>query len=83
MGWIFTEMGRQPWVVQGLLKTADGVSTTVSAGTVAVSMIAYTLLYGALAGVAVWIAVREIRKDTQAGPATAPDELGPDLSVAY
>ena len=34
-GWIFTEMGRQPWVVFGVLRTADGVSPTVGAGTVA------------------------------------------------
>ena len=30
-GWIFTEMGRQPWVVFGLLRTADGVSPAVGA----------------------------------------------------
>ena len=31
VGWIFTEAGRQPWVVQGLLKTAQGVSPIASA----------------------------------------------------
>jgi cytochrome d ubiquinol oxidase subunit I len=49
VGWIFTEMGRQPWAVYGVLTTADGVSPTVSAGTVLTSMIVFTLLYGALA----------------------------------
>ena len=48
-GWIFTEMGRQPWVVQGLLKTADASSPTVSSATVLISMIGFTLLYGVLA----------------------------------
>ncbi len=49
VGWIFTEMGRQPWVVYGVLGTADGVSPTVAAGTVLTSMIVFTLLYGVLA----------------------------------
>jgi cytochrome d ubiquinol oxidase subunit I len=52
-GWIFTEMGRQPWVVWGQLRTASGVSPAVGAGTVLTSLIIYTVLYGALAVVAV------------------------------
>jgi cytochrome d ubiquinol oxidase subunit I len=48
-GWIFTEMGRQPWAVFGVLSTADGVSPTVSAGTVLTSLIVFTVLYGLLA----------------------------------
>jgi cytochrome d ubiquinol oxidase subunit I len=47
-GWIFTEMGRQPWVVWGLMKTAEGVSPSVGVGTVLASLIVFTLLYGAL-----------------------------------
>ncbi|MFI6815157.1 cytochrome ubiquinol oxidase subunit I [Nonomuraea sp. NPDC050328] len=48
-GWIFTEMGRQPWIVFSLMRTASGVSPSVPAGTVLFSMIGFTLLYGALA----------------------------------
>ena len=48
-GWIFTENARQPWAVFGLIKTADGVSPTVSAGTVLFSMVVFTALYGLLA----------------------------------
>jgi len=58
-GWIFTEMGRQPWVVapnpnpggvDGVwLLTARGVSTVTSTGTILTSLIAFTLLYGILA----------------------------------
>ena len=48
-GWIFTEMGRQPWVVYGLMTTTTGVSPAVSAGEVVTSMVVYTLLYAALA----------------------------------
>ncbi len=47
-GWLFTEMGRQPWIVFGLQKTADAVSPNVSAGEVLFSLAVFTLLYGAL-----------------------------------
>ena len=48
-GWVLTEMGRQPWIVQGLLKTEDAVSPTVSAWTVGVSLGVFAGLYGILA----------------------------------
>ena len=47
-GWILTEMGRQPWVVYGYLKTADAVSPSVTAGMVWMSIIGFTLVYGIL-----------------------------------
>ncbi len=47
-GWIFTEVGRQPWIVFGLQKTADAVSTSVGVGEVMFSLIAFTLVYGVL-----------------------------------
>ena len=46
-GWIFTEVGRQPWIVFGLMTTANGVSPSVSMGEVITSMVVFTLLYGA------------------------------------
>ena len=48
LGWIFTEMGRQPWLVFGQMKTSAGVSAN-SAGEVVASLIVLTLLYGGLA----------------------------------
>ena len=48
-GWIFTEMGRQPWIVFGLMSTATGVSPSVAAWEVMVSVVVFTLLYGVLA----------------------------------
>ncbi len=48
-GWIFTEMGRQPWVVQGLLLTRDAVSPTVGPWSVGLTLAGFTLLYGVLA----------------------------------
>jgi cytochrome d ubiquinol oxidase subunit I len=47
-GWLFTEIARQPWIVFGLQKTADAVSPNVSGGTVLLSLVGFTLLYGVL-----------------------------------
>ena len=47
-GWMLTEMGRQPWVVFGLLKTADASSPNVSPGMVLASLILFALVYGVL-----------------------------------
>lgn len=61
-GWIFTEMGRQPWIVAGVLPTTAAVSPNVSAGSVLFSTIAYTVVYGILAVVEVglfWKALKE------------------------
>nr|WP_237418280.1 cytochrome ubiquinol oxidase subunit I [Actinomadura rayongensis] len=60
-GWIFTEMGRQPWVVAGLLRTRDGVSAVGSASVIT-SLVAFTLLYGALAVIAGGLMVRYARQ---------------------
>ncbi len=54
-GWIFTEMGRQPWLVAGVMPTMAGVSPTASAAEVLTSMIVYTLIYGGLAVIEVWL----------------------------
>ena len=48
-GWIFTEMGRQPFIVTGVLPTAAASSPGVSAFEVGATMVLYTLIYGALA----------------------------------
>ena len=48
-GWVLTEMGRQPWTVVGELLTAHSVSPGVSLTEVAISLSAFTLLYGVLA----------------------------------
>src|SRR3954451_18054343 len=47
-GWILTEMGRQPWIVQGLLQTSQANSPNVGTATIAVSLGAFVLLYVAL-----------------------------------
>jgi cytochrome d ubiquinol oxidase subunit I len=61
-GWIFTEMGRQPWIVQGLLKTSDAVSPTVNSTSVWLSMLGFTALYGVLAVIGLRLFGRTVRK---------------------
>ncbi|HEY9153241.1 MAG TPA: cytochrome ubiquinol oxidase subunit I [Anaerolineales bacterium] len=48
-GWLVTEMGRQPWIVQGLLKVQDAVSPNLTTVDLLISLIGYVLVYGALA----------------------------------
>ena len=51
-GWLLTENGRQPWIVQGLMKTEDGVSPSVSETEIWISLFIFILLYAALAAAA-------------------------------
>ncbi|WP_110183247.1 cytochrome ubiquinol oxidase subunit I [Nocardioides solisilvae] len=60
-GWIFTEMGRQPWVVFGLMTTQSGVSPGVSVFEAATSLIVLTLLYAVLAVVELGLLAKYVR----------------------
>lgn len=64
IGWIFTEMGRQPWIVFGVMTTEQGVSPGVPAWAVLISMLTFTFIYGALAVVE----LRLILKAAKNGP---------------
>jgi cytochrome d ubiquinol oxidase subunit I len=63
-GWILTEMGRQPWIVYGLLKVQNGVSPNLTNLDLLISLIGYTAIYGSLA-VAM---VKLMKKFAVAGP---------------
>jgi cytochrome d ubiquinol oxidase subunit I len=80
-GWTFTELGRQPWVVQGLLKTSDAVSPTVGSASVVISMAGFTLLYGVLAVIGFGLFART----AAAGPADVGKPAPPasDLVLSY
>ena len=96
-GWIFTEIGRQPWAVapnladpasQVRMLTADGVSTVVSPAAVLASMIVFTLLYAALGAVWYLLLRRYIREGvrTPAGEdaaTTGDGAAAPVLSFEY
>lgn len=74
-GWTLTEVGRYPWVVYGLVKLEDGVSTVVTAGMLLVSLIGYILIYSLLIFATVYL----LRKYAKAGPEPAngsPEQPG-------
>jgi cytochrome bd ubiquinol oxidase subunit I len=60
VGWIFTETGRQPWLVFGVMTTSSGVSPNVSAAEVWTSLITLTLLYAALGVIEMRLLLRTI-----------------------
>lgn len=62
-GWVLTEVGRQPWIVYGLLETADANSPSVSTRMVVLSLGVFALLYGVLAIVDVILMRRYARLD--------------------
>jgi cytochrome d ubiquinol oxidase subunit I len=82
VGWIFTEMGRQPWVVYGLLRTAVGVSPSVPGLEVAATLAGFTLIYLTLAVVGGWLIVRSVR-DEAAGHGDDGEEPEPAPLLAY
>jgi cytochrome d ubiquinol oxidase subunit I len=60
-GWVLTEIGRFPWIVYGLMRIEKGVSTMVGAGTVAISLVGFTLIYAALIVANVYLMVKYAR----------------------
>jgi cytochrome d ubiquinol oxidase subunit I len=77
-GWVLTEMGRQPWIVQDLLKTEDAVSPTVSAWTVGVSLGVFAGLYGILA-VVDFVLMRRYARVDPPDPSTSEAEAIPAM----
>jgi len=61
-GWIFTEMGRQPWVVFGLMTTVNAVSPGVTVAEALTSVVALTLVYAVLAVVEVGLTLTYVRR---------------------
>ena len=62
LGWIVAEVGRQPWIVYGVLKTSDAVSKSISTVQVVGSLLGFTLLYGGLAVIDVYLLAKYSRK---------------------
>ncbi|MBL7190449.1 cytochrome ubiquinol oxidase subunit I [bacterium] len=61
-GWVAAEVGRQPWIVYGLLKTKDAVSVSVSAGEILFSMILLGLIYLFIMTIWLYISVKKVNK---------------------
>jgi len=66
-GWRVTEIGRQPWVIHGLLRTRDAVTPGLQAGTVASSLAAYATVYAIIFGAGMWYLWRLLKKGPQVG----------------
>ena len=62
LGWIVAEMGRQPWIVYGVLKTAAGVSKNISAAQVWVSLLGFTALYSCLGIIDIYLLTKYAKK---------------------
>jgi cytochrome d ubiquinol oxidase subunit I len=77
-GWILTEMGRQPWIVQGLLKVEDAVSPNLTTVDLLISLIGYVVVYGSLATAMVYL----MKKYAIAGPDAAMHE-SVDVAPAF
>lgn len=62
LGWMAAEIGRQPWIVYGLLKTSEGVSQNIRAGEVLASLVMFTFIYLLLFILFIFLLDQKIRK---------------------
>ena len=72
-GWVTAEVGRQPWIVYKLLRTAEAVSVTVSAGELLFSIILFGLVYSALLALYLFLLFREMGHGVPALPSRAAE----------
>jgi len=62
LGWITAEVGRQPWVVYKVLRTADAISLTVTSGEILFSIILFGLIYLLLGALYLYLMIREVKR---------------------
>lgn len=74
-GWFAAEMGRQPWVVYGLLRTSDALSAVVTANQVLFSLIMFSFIYSLLLVLFLYL----LNKKIKAGPYNESDDIGRPL----
>ncbi|EHN11230.1 Cytochrome d ubiquinol oxidase subunit I [Patulibacter medicamentivorans] len=82
MGWMFTEVGRQPWVVTGLLKTQDAVSK-LGVSTLVISLSVFIALYVVITGIEVWLFARLAKQGPDPLSDDTPDEDAAAPALAY
>jgi len=75
-GWVTTEVGRQPWTVYGLLRTADSVSPSLTGGNVLLSLIGYMAVYLIIFSSGLIIMTRLLRRGPEASAPHEPIEGG-------
>src|SRR6516165_6033784 len=81
-GWFLTESGRQPWIVQGIMLTKNGISPTLSTTWLWISLIAFILIYGTLATVDLLLMLRYSREQLPP-PRAEADADAPVPAVLY
>jgi cytochrome d ubiquinol oxidase subunit I len=81
-GWLLTESGRQPWIVQGIMLTRNGISPSVSTAALAISLTIFVLLYVTLGLVDLLLMLRYSRKELPP-PVPEGDEHLPIPAVQY
>ena len=81
-GWLLTESGRQPWIVQGIMLTKNGISPSVGATSIVISLVVFVLLYGVLATVDLMLMLKYSRAELPAVRAEA-DSGAPVPAVQY
>jgi cytochrome d ubiquinol oxidase subunit I len=72
-GWILTEIGRYPWIVYGLMKIEQGVTPILSSGHLLVSLLGYTLVYGALMVAMLYLMVKFAKAGPEGSQVTAAE----------
>ena len=91
-GWMLTEVGRQPWIVQGLMTVEQAVSPNVTIVMLLITLVGFTLLYGVLMIADIYLLQKYARQDLDGGSmipwSGAPDqstpaENSPSMTGAY
>ncbi|MBT9395112.1 cytochrome ubiquinol oxidase subunit I [Hymenobacter sp. NST-14] len=77
LGWYSAEVGRQPWVVYGLLRTSDALSKAVTAGQVWFSLILFTLVYALLFALFLYLLTKKIQHGPDEHELSEADHLSP------
>ncbi len=81
-GWLLTESGRQPWIVQGIMLTKNGISTPLSTTWIAISLAIFVLVYAVIATVDLMLMLKYSRKQLPP-PRAEADADAPVPAVQY
>src|SRR3984957_1140226 len=78
-GWLLTESGRQPWIVQGLMKTSQAASPSVTSTDIWISLTVFVLLYLSLGVADVYLMINYGRQGLEPTPEGTDGDGGPDV----
>jgi cytochrome d ubiquinol oxidase subunit I len=81
-GWLLTESGRQPWVVQGIMLTRNGISPTLSTSSIAISLAAFVVIYAVIATIDLLLMLKYAKKQLPPARPTAEADA-PVPAVRY